>query len=123
MKSVPGNAITFDFDTESELSIHNATGTDFLVQKMGIITSLCNTRRMKMNVTKICPWQPDDDIDVPIMFGNAFITKDDDDGENPKTGMATCRRKTWLKHVGGKNDKENAAKEIKKKVPVKKGRY
>ena len=64
--------IAFDFDSNQTLSIYNASTCDFQIQKMSVITSLCNTRCMKVIVVREDTWYSDDHVEAPIIFGNSF---------------------------------------------------
>ena len=83
--------IIFDFDSNSTLSIHNNTGCDFQIQRMGIITSLCNTRCMKVMVSHTYAFDSDDEINAPIMFGNAFVANEDGEGKGSISKRAKQR--------------------------------
>ena len=76
--------ITFDFDQSNILSVYNATTCDFVIQRMGVITSLCNTRGMNVSVDRGYTWFSNDYVEVLITFGNSTI----DDHVGKKTNKS-----------------------------------
>ena len=77
--------VIFDFDTNSDLSIYNGTGSDFVVQRMGIITSMCNTRCMDVVVSHEYSFDSKDNVSKPIVFGDAFTAENDDERKTTAT--------------------------------------
>ena len=99
-------AITFDFDSSNMLSVYNATTCDFKIQKMGIITSLCNSRMVNVTASRTYEWFSKNHVEATVIFGNSFA--DDYNGNQPK------RRDMPLNGRIAKRNKTKTAKHAQK---------
>ena len=99
-------AITFDFDSTNVLSVYNATSCDFQIQKMGVITSLCNTRGVKVKAEKEYTWFSDDQVETPIIFR----------GLAHRQPHRTQAEKTVRRPATGRTDGKKKERIVKEKV-------